>query len=89
MNSMKINLVLTGRAYQSGEQLPDQLELPDQSRLSDALAAIAAAMPEGETLPGSCLLALAGTHVGTLDQHPDPVLSDGQELLLIAPVAGG
>ena len=86
---MRINLVLTGRAYQQGQQLPEQLELPDESRMSDALAAITAALPEGESLPGSCLLALAGTHIGTVDQHPDPVLGDGQELLLIAPVAGG
>ena len=69
--------------------MPEQLELPDESRLSDALAAITAALPEGESLPGSCLLALAGTHVGTVDQHQDPVLADDQELLLIAPVAGG
>ena len=86
---MKIHLILTGRAYQQGEQLPEQLELPDESRLSDALAAITAALPEGESLQGSCLLALGGTHVGTVDQHQDPQLTEGQELLLIAPVAGG
>ena len=86
---MKIHLVLTGRAYQQGEPLPEQLELPDESRLSDALAAITTALPEGESLQGSCLLALAGTHVGTVDQHQDPHLTEGQELLLIAPVAGG
>jgi hypothetical protein len=86
---MKIHLVLTGRAYQQGEQLPEQLELPDESRLSDALAAITATLPEGESLPESWLLAVAGTHVGTVGQHPDPHLTEGQELLLIAPVAGG
>ena len=86
---MKIQIVLTGRGYQRGDQLPGQLELAENARLSDAVAAIQAALPNEESLPGSCLVAVAGDHVGTVDQHQDLQLSEGQEVLLIAPVAGG
>ena len=57
---MKIHIVLTGRGYQRGDQLPGQLELAENARLSDAVAAIQAALPDEESLPGSCLVAVAG-----------------------------
>ncbi len=88
-SDMKIHIVLTGRNQTRGDQLPGQLELPENSSVSDALAVLMAALPEGESLPESCLLVVAGTHLGTLHQHEDPHLVDGQELLLIAPMAGG
>ena len=69
--------------------MPGQLELPEDSCVSDAVAALKASLPEGESLPESCLLAVAGRHLGTLDQHENPPLVDGQELLLISPMAGG
>jgi len=86
---MRIHIVLTGRADPGGDQFPGQLELPEDSHVSDAVAAIKDSLPEGESLPKSCLLAVAGRHLGTLDQHENRLLADGQELLLIAPMAGG
>ena len=86
---MRIHIVLTGRADPGGDQFPGQLELPEDSRVSDAVAAIKASLPEGQSLSESCLLTVAGRHLGTLDQHEDPLLADGQEFLLISPMAGG
>jgi len=53
---MKIHIVLTGRGQTRGDQLPGHIELPENSSVSDALAALTAALPEGETLPEGCLL---------------------------------
>ena len=89
VSEMKIHIVLTGRGQMRGDQLPGQLELPENSSVADALAVLRASLPEGESLPESYLLAVAGTHLGTLRQHEDQQLADGQELLLIAPMAGG
>ncbi len=88
-SDMKIHFVLTGRGQTRGDQLPSQLELPENSSVSDALSLLRASLPEGESLPESCLLVVDGTHLGTLHQHEDQQLVDGQELLLIAPMAGG
>ncbi len=89
VSDMKIHIVLTGRGQTRGGQLPAQLELPENSSVSEALTVLRASLPEGESLPESCLLTVAGTHLGTLGQHQDQQLVDGQELLLIAPMAGG
>mgnify|MGYP002625376239 FL=1 len=86
---MKIRVVLTGRSYHQAAALPDELELPDGSQLSDALAAINQQLSEDAVLPATCLIALAGQHVGNVAQYDDRPLADGQELTLVAPVAGG
>ena len=57
--------------------------------MDEALGVLAALMPEGKSLPKSCLVAVSGAHVGTVASHRPRVLRDGDELVLIAPVAGG
>jgi molybdopterin converting factor small subunit len=86
---IKVPVVMTGRSYQLAAELPAELELAEDARLADALAAIEQVLPEGESLPASCLVAVAGFHLGTVARHDNPELKDGQELVLIAPVAGG
>ena len=86
---MKINLVITGRAYHTTESLPEQLELPEGATLTDAIAALDELLPDNQKLPASCVVAISGKHAGTLTQHASPPLADGDELVLIAPVAGG
>ena len=86
---MKIDLVYTGRSYQLAEALPGELELHDGARLSDALLAVDKLVASEDPLPPSCLISISGQHVGTLAAHDDPELHDGDELVLIAPVAGG
>jgi hypothetical protein len=86
---MRIRVLISGRNYDALSAVPAQLDLPDGAALSDALAAIAAALPAGVALPASCLIAISGVHLGTVASRPERTLRDGEELLLIAPVAGG
>ena len=86
---MKIRVVLTGRSYHTAASLPAELELDEGDSLDDALKQINAALTAEAALPESCLIAIAGQHVGTVASHPDITLQDNQELVLIAPVAGG
>jgi hypothetical protein len=86
---MNVRLVVTGRRYDAAEGLPERLTLPEGCPLDEALEAIARLCPEGKGLPGSCLVAVSGTHLGTLRRHRPYLLSEGDELVLIAPVAGG
>jgi molybdopterin converting factor small subunit len=86
---MKVRLVISGRSYHAANELPDQIELPDGSGVEAALKKIAALLPADNRLPDSCLVAVAGTHLGTLENHRSHALRDGDELTLIAPVAGG
>ena len=86
---MKVRVVLSGRSYDAAEAIPGCLTLPDGAGLDDALQELAGLMPEGKSLPKSCLVAISGTHIGTLQNHRPHVLRDGDELVLIVPVAGG
>ena len=86
---MKLRLVISGRSYDAADGMPEQLTLPEGSSLDDALEAVAQLMPDGKKLPESCLLAVSGTHLGTWRDHKPHRLSDGDELVVIAPVAGG
>jgi len=86
---MKVRLVVTGRRYDAVEKIPEHLTLPEGCSVDEALEAIVRLCPEGKGLPDSCLVAVSGTHLGTLRRHKPCVLSEGDELVLIAPVAGG
>lgn len=86
---MKIRIIISGRSYDASEEIPSELSLADGASLDDALAQLAACLPEGRSLPNSCLLAVSGKHIGTLANHADHPIKDGDELVLIAPVAGG
>ncbi len=84
---MKIRIAITGRSYHEADSLPDHLTLPDDATLEDALCAVAELLDDA--LPSSCLVSISGRHVGTVASHDNQPLSDGDELLLVAPVAGG
>ena len=86
---MKVRLVVTGRAYHTAEHLPDELDMPEGASLDDVLGALAERCGTGLGLSGSCLVAVSGRHLGTLASHEPAILRDGDELALIAPVAGG
>ena len=86
---MKIQVVVTGRSYHTAENVPSEVELPDSATVDDAIAALSQHLTEGSEFPTSCLIAISGTHLGTLNSHENRVLCDGDELTLIAPVAGG
>jgi len=84
-----IRVVLTGRSYHTANSLPDELSLPDNATLDDALAALRQAASGEDVLPPSCLIAVSGQHVGTIADHEAASLKEGDELLFLAPVAGG
>ena len=86
---MKVRIVLTGRSYHSADAMPDELSLPEEATLDDALATLREASADIELLPSSCLIAISGQHVGTIANHEATSLKDGDELLFLAPVAGG
>ena len=86
---MKIRVVLTGRSYHTAASLPAELDLAEGASLDDALNQINAVLTAEAALPDSCLIAIGGQHVGTVASHSDVALQDDQELVLIAPVAGG
>jgi molybdopterin converting factor small subunit len=86
---MKIKLVITGRSYDAAADVPAELELPEGATVADALEQVAGHLPEDRPLPATCLVAVSGTHVGTVGSCPDRELKEGDELVLVAPVAGG
>ena len=86
---MKIRIVYTGRSYHLAASFPETLELTEGATVDDALQAFGRQVPEDAALPTSCLVSLAGKHLGTIGRHASPPLRDGDELTLIAPVAGG
>jgi molybdopterin converting factor small subunit len=86
---MNIRVVVSGRSYDAAEHLPEELTLPDGASVDDALEAVGRLMTADRPLPESCLLAVSGTHLGTLGSHRPHTLKEGDELVLIAPVAGG
>lgn len=89
---MRIRILIAGRNYQTQTAVappPQELDLPEGASVHAAIAALAAQLRPEQRLPGSCLVAVSGMHVGTVDHCEDRPLRDGDELLLLAPVAGG
>lgn len=86
---MKIRVVISGRSYHTAAEVPEELQLGAEATLADALQALRQSAGDESPLPESCLVAVSGRHVGTLAAHSPVSLRDGDELVLIAPVAGG
>jgi molybdopterin converting factor small subunit len=86
---MHIRLFITGRNYNLAEGVPSELTLPEGATLDDALRSLGDLLPSGTRLPASCLVALSGRHCGTVASHSPEKLRDGDELIILAPVAGG
>ena len=86
---MIVNVVIAGRGYDAAHDVPEQLAFPEQATVDDALEAIDRLLPDGQPLAASCLVALSGEHLGTVGSHRPRPLREGDELVIIAPVAGG
>lgn len=84
---MHIRVVITGRNYHALGHAPLELELPEGSTVEAALESVAQRL--GQPLPETCLVAVSGDHLGTVRTHVPRELRAGDELLLLAPVAGG
>lgn len=86
---MKIEINIMGRSYHVASDLPPFVELPDGATLDAVITEINRQLPDDQSLPPSCLVVHGGKHVGTLAQHEAVTLGDGDELVFVAPVAGG
>jgi molybdopterin converting factor small subunit len=86
---MRIQVFFTGRSFSAATPLSPAIELPDGSGVDAAIQAIRQQLPQGEQLAPSCLVAVSGEHIGSVKDHLNRQLRDGDELVLIAPVAGG
>lgn len=86
---MHIRLAFAGRNYHVAAGLPTRLTLAEGADLDAALAAVRAALAPEQGLPDTCLVAVSGVHLGTLRAHQSRVLQANDELLIVAPVAGG
>ncbi|MFZ5831195.1 MAG: MoaD/ThiS family protein [Planctomycetota bacterium] len=84
-----VELMISGRNYHQSGSLPRKLSLHEGATIDDALAAVQAALPEDAKLPRSCLIAVSGTHIGTVGSHQAATLKPGDELMLFLPIAGG
>ena len=86
---MKIRLVVSGRSYPTDGTMPHELTLPDAASVDEALESLQQHLPADNSLPPSSMIAVSGAHLGTLASHQARTLQDGDELVIIAPVAGG
>jgi molybdopterin converting factor small subunit len=86
---MKVRIVVGGRNYDLADSIPQQLTLPEGASVDDALTALLGHVPKNRSLSGSCLIAVSGVHLGSLQRHHAQLLQDGDELLVLSPVAGG
>jgi molybdopterin converting factor small subunit len=86
---VNIRLTISGRSYDVAETVPRELTLDEGATVDDALLALAGHLKNGAALADTCLVAVGGTHLGTITQHEPRQLGDGDELVIIAPVAGG
>ncbi len=86
---MKIKIVISGRGYPSAQHVPSELEVAEGATLDEVISMISQQLLADASLPSSCLVAVGGQHVGTLGNHNNQPLVAGDEVTLIAPVAGG
>jgi molybdopterin converting factor small subunit len=86
---MRIRLFVSGRNYELAARIPEELTLAEGATLDDALQRLCGLLPDGRQLPGSCVVAVSGRHCGTLASHRPEALRDGDEVVVLAPVAGG
>ncbi|MEX0938770.1 MAG: hypothetical protein WDZ59_12990 [Pirellulales bacterium] len=86
---MNVRLVFTGRSYDRAQAMPEVLDLPPGCSLREALAQIDSALGDDAKLPGTALVCVGGKHLGTVASPAEHQLSEGDELVLVAPVAGG
>lgn len=86
---MKLRIVFMGRRYHAAQRLPSEIIVEEGATLDDALASLLSLPEAGQSLSSSCLVSVTGRHVGTVAEHTSIELREGDELVLIAPVAGG
>jgi molybdopterin converting factor small subunit len=86
---MRIGVFVSGRNYELTATIPEELTVAEGATLDDFLQQLRGLLPDGRQLAGSCVVAVSGRHCGTLASHRPEALRDGDEVVILAPVAGG
>jgi molybdopterin converting factor small subunit len=81
--------MFTGRSYLHASALPDLIELTPGATVEEAIVRIRRYFYDDQALSDSCLVAVSGEHLGSIGRFADRTLQEGEEIVLIAPVAGG
>ena len=63
---MNVHVLICGRGYDAAEAMPSQLTLPEGATTATALETLRACLSPGQKLSDACLVAVSGTHLGTL-----------------------
>ncbi len=86
---MHVKFMIMGRSYDQAAALPDHISVETDAGVTDAIDQVGQMLPAGHALPESGLVVVSGKHLGTVARHENEPLRDGDELVIIAPVAGG
>ncbi|MHB0960478.1 MAG: MoaD/ThiS family protein [Pirellulaceae bacterium] len=86
---MRLKFTYLGQGYDQAVTLPDCLELPEVATVDIALKTLGQQLPGHRSLADTCLVVVSGKHLGTIARHENVTLAPTDELMLIAPVAGG
>jgi len=86
---MLIRIAYLGHAYHQAVHLPAQLEVREGADVAAALVTVQQWVGSEFTLPPTCLVIVNGRHLGTVARCESWVLNAGDELALLAHVAGG
>lgn len=86
---MKVRLVYSGRNYDAVANLPEEIPLNDGDDIDQLIAAVNQMLPGDRPLPHSAMVAVDGKHLGTVGRHVPQALREGDEVVIVAPVAGG
>ncbi len=86
---MKVRLVYSGRGYDAVANLPAEISLAAGDGIDQLIATVNQLLPGDRPLPRSAVVAVAGKHLGTVGQHARQALREGDEVVIVAPVAGG
>ena len=86
---MRIRLAITGRGYHLAGGIPESIELHADCTLQEAIEHVRQLFPSDNPVVDSCLISVAGKHRGTVGAPSAYQLRDGDELIIVAPVAGG
>jgi hypothetical protein len=86
---MRLKTTYLGHGYHQSAVVPDYLELPEAATLDVALRVLERQLAGQRSLADSCLVVVSGKHLGSIARHENVTLAATDELMLIAPVAGG
>jgi molybdopterin converting factor small subunit len=86
---MKLRVLISGRGYDAAEGIPIEWEVAEGTTLSELVRAVNQRLPPRHPLPPACLVAVSGVHLGTVGRLAPRELQEADEIVFVAPVAGG